>query len=149
MPLKKAELGTLDFASVGEAASVIRKRSIRSAELTQRMLDRIAKCNPRLNAVVNVIGDQAMDEARRRDAVRLGEGGPPHGVPILVKDAFEIAGVPIAGLPSTAAPIGRTPQGLPVGVQILGPNFEDAMSIDFAARMAEVAGGFMAPPGFE
>jgi amidase len=94
MPLKKVEPGTLDFASAGEAARAIRERSISSAELTQRMLDRIAKYNPRLNAVVNVISDQALDEARRRDAVRPGEGAPLHGVPILVKDAFEIAGVP-------------------------------------------------------
>lgn len=55
----------------------------------------------------------------------------------------------VAGLPATAALIGRTPHGLPVGVQILAPNFEDATAIDFAARMAEVAGGFVAPPGFD
>jgi amidase len=94
MTLKKVELGTLDFASAGDAATAIRDRSISSAELTQRMLDRIAKFNPKLNAVVNVLSDQAMDEARRRDAVRPGDGAPLHGVPILVKDAFEIAGVP-------------------------------------------------------
>ena len=54
----------------------------------------------------------------------------------------------IAGLPSTAAPIGRTDQGLPVGVQIVGPYLEDATPIDFADRMALLLGGFVPPPGF-
>jgi amidase len=53
----------------------------------------------------------------------------------------------LTGCPATAAPAGRTGDGLPVGFQILGPFFEDATPIDVAARMAEVVGGFVAPPG--
>jgi amidase len=54
----------------------------------------------------------------------------------------------LPGLPSTAAPVGRTPAGLPVGIQIVGPHLEDATPIDFAERMAEVLGGFAPPPDF-
>jgi amidase len=36
------------------------------------------------------------------------------------------------GLPSTCAPIGKTPEGLPVGVQIIGPRYEDRTTIAFA-----------------
>jgi amidase len=36
------------------------------------------------------------------------------------------------GLPSTCAPIGRTKGGLPVGVQIIGPAYEDRTTIAFA-----------------
>jgi amidase len=50
-------------------------------------------------------------------------------------------------LPSTAAPCGFTPAGLPVGVQIVGPYLEDRTPLDFARRLAEVAGGFVPPPG--
>ncbi len=47
--------------------------------------------------------------------------------------------------PATAAPVGRTDAGLPVGVQIMGPYLEDRTSIDFAARLGELLGGFEPP----
>jgi len=50
--------------------------------------------------------------------------------------------------PAVAAPAGLTPAGLPVGLQIVGPYLEDRTPIDFARRLAEVAGGFRAPPGY-
>ncbi|HXQ15484.1 MAG TPA: amidase family protein, partial [Caulobacteraceae bacterium] len=36
------------------------------------------------------------------------------------------------GLPATCAPIGKTKAGLPVGVQIIGPRYEDRTPIAFA-----------------
>ena len=54
----------------------------------------------------------------------------------------------LAWLPATSAPIGRSPGGLPVGMQIIGPYFEDRSCIEFARLLADVAGGFEAPPGF-
>ena len=51
-------------------------------------------------------------------------------------------------LPATVAPVGRTPTGLPVGIQIVGPYLEDRTTIDVAHRMAEVTGGFAPPPGY-
>ena len=56
--------------------------------------------------------------------------------------------VTMALLPATVAPVGRTPSGLPVGMQIVGPYLEDRTPIDFAGRLAEVIGGFEAPPGY-
>jgi Asp-tRNA(Asn)/Glu-tRNA(Gln) amidotransferase A subunit family amidase len=44
---------------------------------------------------------------------------------------------------------GRTPQGLPVGIQIMGPFWEDATSITFADLLSREVGGFIAPPGYE
>lgn len=54
----------------------------------------------------------------------------------------------IAGLPSTAVPIGRTPGGLPVGLQVVGPFLEDHTPLEFAALMEPVCGGFVKPPQF-
>jgi amidase len=51
-------------------------------------------------------------------------------------------------LPCTSAPVGQTPEGLPVGIQIVGPYLEDFTSIDFAQRLAKVIGGFEPPPGY-
>ena len=53
-----------------------------------------------------------------------------------------------AYLPSTAAPVGTTATGLPVGVQIVGPYLGDRTTIDFARRLVEVVGGFKRPPGY-
>jgi amidase len=49
------------------------------------------------------------------------------------------------GLPATAAPIGRDAQGLPVGLQIIGPAYEDLTPITFAAELARLVGGFEPP----
>ncbi|MBI3785322.1 MAG: amidase [Deltaproteobacteria bacterium] len=51
-------------------------------------------------------------------------------------------------LPATVAPVGRTAEGLPVGIQIVGPFLEDRTCIGFAVHLRDVLGGFQAPPGF-
>ena len=53
----------------------------------------------------------------------------------------------LTGCPATSAPVGRTRDGLPVGLQIMGPYAEDATPIDIAAKVADVIGGFERPPG--
>ena len=45
------------------------------------------------------------------------------------------------GLPSTCAPIGKTNAGLPVGVQIIGPAYEDRTTIAFAGLVERELGG--------
>ena len=52
-------------------------------------------------------------------------------------------------LPSTVAPVGPARNGLPVGIQIVGPFLEDHTPIAFARVMADVTGGFSPPPGFD
>lgn len=49
--------------------------------------------------------------------------------------------------PATAAPIGRTDAGLPVGLQIVGPYLEDRTPLEFARQLADVVGGYVRPPG--
>lgn len=51
-------------------------------------------------------------------------------------------------LPVTSAPVGRTADGLPVGIQIVGPYLEDRTTIDFAERLSKVIGGFVPPLGY-
>lgn len=59
---------------------------------------------------------------------------------------FWIAHASLAGLPAVVAPVGRTPSGLPVGAQIVGPLYEDDTAITFAQLLAGVTGGFERPP---
>ena len=61
---------------------------------------------------------------------------------------FWIGFASMTGLPATTAPVGLTREGLPVGIQIVGPHLEDATPIDVAARMADVVGGFERPPAY-
>ncbi len=44
------------------------------------------------------------------------------------------------GLPSTCAPLAKTATGLPTGVQIIGPRFEDLTPIAFAGLLARELG---------
>ncbi|HKW52343.1 MAG TPA: amidase [Stellaceae bacterium] len=50
------------------------------------------------------------------------------------------------GFPATAAPIGRSEGGLPIGVQIIGSYLEDRTTIAFAALIEREFGGFVPPP---
>lgn len=52
-------------------------------------------------------------------------------------------------LPSAAAPIGFTRDGRPVGVQIIGPQYGDRTTIEFARLLEQEYQGFVAPPGFD
>ena len=56
--------------------------------------------------------------------------------------------LPLPGLPATVAPIGRSDNGLPIGVQIIDPYLEDRTTIAFAALMEREFGGFVPPPHF-
>ncbi|MBS1178523.1 MAG: hypothetical protein H6R06_2935 [Proteobacteria bacterium] len=51
-------------------------------------------------------------------------------------------------LPATIAPAGLGAEGLPVGVQIVGPEFGDLSTIWLAGQLAGLIGGFQAPPGY-
>jgi Asp-tRNA(Asn)/Glu-tRNA(Gln) amidotransferase A subunit family amidase len=78
-----------------ELASAVHERRVSAEELVRRSLERIERLNPPLNAVIS-IREQAVDEARALDGrVAAGEDpGPLAGVPVLVKDMEDVAGVP-------------------------------------------------------
>jgi amidase len=52
------------------------------------------------------------------------------------------------GLPATAVPLGLSPEGLPIGAQIVGPFLEDRTPLALAALIEREFGGFIAPPGY-
>jgi amidase len=56
--------------------------------------------------------------------------------------------VGIVGLPSAVVPIGRTAEGLPVGVQIVAPYLHDRRAVRAAQLVAAALGGYQVPPGF-
>jgi amidase len=54
----------------------------------------------------------------------------------------------LIGLPATVMPIARSPEGLPIGVQIIGGYLSDRTTIAFAGLIEREMGGFTPPPSF-
>lgn len=69
------------------------------------------------------------------------------GQPVRYGDQFLWPGVAtLCGLPATAFPVGVSPDGLPIGLQAIGPYLEDRTPIHFATLVAQSFGGFKPPP---
>ncbi len=89
-------MSDLSFASATELAAKIRDREISCEELLRHYLDRVDAHNAELNAIVVDIREQALEDAREADRT-LAAGnavGPLHGVPMTVKESYNVAGTP-------------------------------------------------------
>jgi amidase len=78
-----------------EAAAMLRRKELSSRELTGALLAWIEAANPELNAVVELRAEQALQAAAAADQATAagGELGPLHGVPMTIKDSFDVAGL--------------------------------------------------------
>jgi amidase len=56
--------------------------------------------------------------------------------------------VNLLGFPSVAIPFGRTPEGLPVGVQFIGRPYSEELLLELAVRLEEARGPYPGPPGY-
>lgn len=85
---------TLDLTAI-EAATAVRKKEISSRELTELVFERIDDRNPEVNAVVEFRREQAFEEAAAADeaVTRGNEIGPLHGIPMTIKESFDVAGM--------------------------------------------------------
>ncbi|HSE05464.1 MAG TPA: amidase [Methylomirabilota bacterium] len=86
----------LPFRSAKQLASAIRRRTIGCLEALDLYLARVERFNPQLNAIVATDVDAARRRARQADAaLRRGQvWGPLHGVPMTVKESYDVAGMP-------------------------------------------------------
>jgi amidase len=86
---------TLLFQSATDVARRLRLKDLSSRELTEMLLTRIEAVNPAMNAVVELQGEAAFREAVAADnATAHGDAaGPLHGVPMTIKDSFNVAGL--------------------------------------------------------
>jgi len=86
----------LAFLSLPELGRMLRGRKVSAAELTEYFLDRLERLGPAYNAVVAVLRQRALGEARMRDR-ELAAGqdrGPLHGIPYGAKDLLAAEGAP-------------------------------------------------------
>jgi amidase len=90
------------FRSAKQLAAAIRRKHIGCLELLDLYLARVAKYNPALNAIVATDVDGARQRARAADRA-LARGrpwGPLHGVPMTIKESYDVAGMPTTwGIP--------------------------------------------------
>lgn len=77
-------------------ADMVREGAVSPLELVGAHLQQIERCNPAINAFVAVLADEALSCARDRqqDLARGEHTGLLHGVPVTVKDSFDVAGLP-------------------------------------------------------
>jgi amidase len=72
-----------------------------------------------------------------------------NGKAVPYAEQFFFAGLAsLSYLPTTAAPIGLMGEGLPVALQIIGPEGEDPPTIEFPRLLAAEIGGFVPPPAY-
>lgn len=84
------------FETAWRLARAIRNGRLSSIEATEAHLERIARFNGPLNSLVVVDRAGAIKAARAADRARGKKGaklGPLHGVPITIKEAFDVAGL--------------------------------------------------------
>ena len=87
---------TLYYLSIHEAQQLIRNGRISPVELTEAVLNRISAVDGELHAYINLMGDDALRQARTAE-VEISKGnwrGPLHGIPVAVKDQLDVAGAP-------------------------------------------------------
>ena len=84
------------FLPAKRLAGLIRRGKIGSLELLDHYLARVERFNPALNAIIATDIPAARRRARAADrALAKGEAwGPLHGVPMTVKESFDVAGLP-------------------------------------------------------
>jgi Asp-tRNA(Asn)/Glu-tRNA(Gln) amidotransferase A subunit family amidase len=86
------------FGTIAQITLGIRERKFSPVKVVDAHLNRIAKMQLRLNALVCLDAEGARKQARAAEtAVMLGEAlGPLHGVPVTVKSCIDVAGWPAA-----------------------------------------------------
>ena len=93
------KLDELALSTLTEISALIKARQISPVELTQAMLARIERIDPKLHSYATVTPELALAQAKAAEA-ELAQGrwrGPMHGIPIGLKDLCFTKGVPTAG----------------------------------------------------
>jgi amidase len=84
------------FASAKRLAALIRRKKVGAVELLDHYLARVERHNPKLNAIIATDIPSARQRARAADrALARGKAlGPLHGVPMTIKECFDVVGMP-------------------------------------------------------
>jgi len=136
------------FARATRAAVLPHRDWLAANEVRHRMrlawADFFSRYDLLLCPVANVAAPPHDQEGERHERTM-----PVNGKRLPVTDQLFWAGYTgMSFLPSTAAPCGFTPAGLPVGVQIVGPQYGDLSCLAFAELLEREFQAFVPPPGY-
>src|SRR5580658_11177233 len=83
------------FMTAVEFASLIRGKKLSAREVMDAHLKQIERVNPKVNAIVTLVAEQARENARKADdaQARGATLGPLHGLPVAHKDLVVTAGI--------------------------------------------------------
>ncbi|MBI4305539.1 MAG: hypothetical protein HY678_04390, partial [Chloroflexi bacterium] len=89
----------LEFASVDDLAPRIRSGKVSPVRLVETALERIERHDPVLNSFLVVMRKPALETARslKREVKEGKYRGPLHGIPVGLKDLFDVAGEKTTG----------------------------------------------------
>src|SRR5256884_1091316 len=95
-PIPEGAMLDTSFQSASALASLIRRKKIGCAELLELYLARVEKYNPTLNAIIATDLEGARKRARAADRAlaRKKPWGPLHGVPMTIKESYDVVGMP-------------------------------------------------------
>jgi aspartyl-tRNA(Asn)/glutamyl-tRNA(Gln) amidotransferase subunit A len=84
-----------EFADITALHRQIRTQNVSPVEIVSACLKRIEQLQPKLNAFITVLADQALEQARAAEAeIKAGKWrGPLHGIPVGIKDFYDTAGI--------------------------------------------------------
>jgi aspartyl-tRNA(Asn)/glutamyl-tRNA(Gln) amidotransferase subunit A len=91
----KRELKSFRYATLQHVAKLIQTQKVSPVEVVDACLKRIEDLNPKLNAFITILADQAHEQAQEAEAeIKAGRWrGPLHGIPIGIKDFYDTAGI--------------------------------------------------------
>ena len=99
------------YKSATELISLLDEREIGARELLDHFLDRVERHNPAINAIIWQDADRARTEADASDRRRAAgeDTGPLDGLPVTVKESYDLAGSPTTwGVPEYSDNIADT-----------------------------------------
>lgn len=84
-----------NFRSIKEVSELIRTQQVSPVEIVEECLARIDTLDPKINAFITVLADEARGQARRaEEEIKAGNWrGPLHGIPVGIKDMYDTADV--------------------------------------------------------
>jgi len=93
---RSSSIEDLAFLPITSLAPLLQRRDVSSTDLTKMYLERIKKYGPKLNCIVTLTENLALEQAARADRdIKAGKyTGPLHGIPWGAKDLFAAKGIP-------------------------------------------------------
>src|SRR5918998_1808576 len=85
----------IHFMTATELVRLVRSKELSAREILETHLVQIERVNPKVNAIVTLTAEEAMNRARIADdaSARRGEIGPLHGLPVAHKDLAQTKGI--------------------------------------------------------